>query len=124
MLLVVFIEGLINYKERLSSKLEICSHYRYFQINTTIDNATLSHSQYVKTKKQHVMLLILCKWLFLSLDKHILKNRQVAMNGQGTNFLECWGTLLTKWTNYSLSIVHDNSYSFPPIPFLPLLFQE
>jgi hypothetical protein len=64
MLLVVFIKGLINYKVRLSSKLEICSHYRYFQQNLPIENATLSHSQYVKTKKQYIMVLILCMWLF------------------------------------------------------------
>ena len=121
MLLVVFIKGLINYKERLSSKLEICSHYRYFQINTTIDNATLSHSQYAKTKKQHIMLLILCKWLFLSLDKHILKNRQVAMNGQGTNFLDIGDfihNLFPKGSVIALFNFHIASHLFLNLPIV------
>ena len=121
MLLIVFIKGLINYKERLSSKLEICSHYRYFQKNITINNTTLSHSQYAKTKKQHIMLLILCKWLFLSLDKHILKNRQIAMKGESTNLLDIGDfihSLLFKGSVIVLFNFHIASHLFLNFPIV------
>jgi hypothetical protein len=121
MLLVVFIKGLINYKERLSSKLEICSHYQYFQKNITIDNATLSHSQYVKTKNQLIMPLILCKWFFLSLDKHILKNHQFAMKGESTNFLDIGDfihSLLSKGSVIVLFNFHIASHLFLNLPIV------
>ena len=92
-----------------------------YQKNITIDNATLSHSQYVKTKKQHILLLILCKWLFLSLDKHILKNRQVAMKGEGTNLLDIGDfihSVLSKGSVIVLFNFHIASHLFLNFPIV------